>query len=373
MKNKKIHIVSFDIPFPADYGGVIDVFYRIKALHKIGFKITLHCFEYGKRKQQTALEDFCSTVHYYPRKKSVFSLFDKEPFIVSTRKIPELLENLNKDNAPILFEGLHTCGFLNDNSLKNRLKFARMHNVEHDYYNGLAKNALGWRKLFFKREAKKLQEFLPVLQHAQHLLVIQENDYSFFKKLHPSVYLLPISVPELKISKPVPTDDFCLFHGNLSVSENTNALTWLIENVDEIQHQRMIVAGKNPSKELINFCQMKEVVIVPNPSEEYLQKLIQSARIHLLYTEQSTGIKIKLLNALLSSGRVIVNPKMIEGTNLSFHVEIANNGEEFSQKIRTGMRNLLSEDEILLRWQSIQNEFDTEKNVKLIEGLINNN
>ncbi len=26
-----IHLISFDVPFPADYGGVIDVFYKIKA------------------------------------------------------------------------------------------------------------------------------------------------------------------------------------------------------------------------------------------------------------------------------------------------------------------------------------------------------
>jgi len=372
LSTKKIHIVSFDVPFPADYGGVIDVFYRIKALHELGFKITLHCFEYGKRKKQSELEKYCSTVYYYPRKKSIFALFDKEPFIVSTRKPMELLANLNIDEAPILFEGLHTCGFLDDNSLKNRLKFARMHNIEHDYYTALAKNALGWKKLYFKNEAKKLQAFLPIIQHAQHLLVIQENDYSFFKKIHSSVFLLPISVPKLEITSPVSTDNFCLFHGNLSVSENTNAMAWLIENVEEIQDQRMIVAGKNPSKEFINFCQMKEVVIVPNPSEEEMQKLIQTARIHLLYTDQSTGIKLKLLNALLSSGRVIVNPKMIEGTNLSYHVEIANSGEEFSQKIRQGMKNPLPKEVILQRWKTIQNEFDTVKNVKIMEGLINN-
>ena len=29
---KEIHIITFDIPYPANYGGVIDVFYKIKAL-----------------------------------------------------------------------------------------------------------------------------------------------------------------------------------------------------------------------------------------------------------------------------------------------------------------------------------------------------
>ena len=51
MSSKQLHIISFDVPFPADYGGVIDVFFKIKALHKADVKIILHCFEYGRLPQ----------------------------------------------------------------------------------------------------------------------------------------------------------------------------------------------------------------------------------------------------------------------------------------------------------------------------------
>jgi len=44
---KKLHIVSFDVPYPANYGGVIDVFYKLKALHSLGIEIYFHVFEYG--------------------------------------------------------------------------------------------------------------------------------------------------------------------------------------------------------------------------------------------------------------------------------------------------------------------------------------
>ena len=30
--NIHLHIVSFNVPLPADYGGIIDVFYRLKSL-----------------------------------------------------------------------------------------------------------------------------------------------------------------------------------------------------------------------------------------------------------------------------------------------------------------------------------------------------
>ena len=46
----QLHIISFDVPYPPDYGGAIDVFYKLKALNQEGVKIHLHCFEYGRGK-----------------------------------------------------------------------------------------------------------------------------------------------------------------------------------------------------------------------------------------------------------------------------------------------------------------------------------
>jgi hypothetical protein len=53
-----INIVAFDVPFPANYGGVIDVFHKIKTFNQLGVKVHLHCFEYG-RGNQPELEQYC--------------------------------------------------------------------------------------------------------------------------------------------------------------------------------------------------------------------------------------------------------------------------------------------------------------------------
>ena len=33
-----LHVIAFDVPYPANYGGVIDVFYRVKALSEAGVR-----------------------------------------------------------------------------------------------------------------------------------------------------------------------------------------------------------------------------------------------------------------------------------------------------------------------------------------------
>ncbi len=65
--DKHLHIITHDVPYPADFGGVIDLFYKIKTLHELGIKIHLHCFT-GKRTQQEELNKYCVSVKYYPRK-----------------------------------------------------------------------------------------------------------------------------------------------------------------------------------------------------------------------------------------------------------------------------------------------------------------
>ncbi len=83
LQNKIIHLVSFNIPYPPDYGGVMDVFYKIAALKKQGVGIILHCFSYGRTLSRT-LERECLRVHYYRRDLDLFHCVTPERFITET-------------------------------------------------------------------------------------------------------------------------------------------------------------------------------------------------------------------------------------------------------------------------------------------------
>ena len=55
---KYLHIITLDVPYPPDYGGVYDLFYKLPALQQQGVKIHLHCF-YKNRLPQRELEKYC--------------------------------------------------------------------------------------------------------------------------------------------------------------------------------------------------------------------------------------------------------------------------------------------------------------------------
>ena len=63
---KHLHIISLDVPYPANYGGVFDLFCKLPVLQAAGVKIHLHCFDNG-RGQQPELNKYCEEVFYYQR------------------------------------------------------------------------------------------------------------------------------------------------------------------------------------------------------------------------------------------------------------------------------------------------------------------
>lgn len=371
MNKQAIHIVSLDVPFPADYGGAIDIFYRIKALHELGFEITLHVFEYGRGKQ-VELNKYAKVI-YYPRNRSFLHFFSTRPFIVQSRKSKILLANLLKDNAPILFEGLHTTWNLENESIQKRMTFVRTHNIEHEYYNGLKKNASFVKSLFFQREAIKLKKYQSILSHCSHVLAIKPDDAEYMKKFNPNVHVLPASIPDI-LGAYTKVKRYSLFHGNLSVSENEAGVIWIIQALKSVIDPTfpLIIAGKNPSKRLKAICEKEKIELIANPSENKLYKLIQEAQIHVLYSSVSSGIKLKLLSCVHSSGQILVNDKMVLGTALEDFCKIARDAKEYKIDY-IGLQNspLLLED-FEKRSRFIQQYFNNKTNCSIIQKLIEN-
>lgn len=333
---QELHIVSFDIPYPANYGGAIDVFFKIKALCQQGVSITLHCFQYGTRKPQAALESLCKQVFYYPRKTGLSGISLQMPYIVFSRRNKKLLERLSKTQAPILFEGIHSCYYLNHPKLKSKTKVVRCMNVEHEYYAHLAAQSSGLKKLYCSIEAKKLKRFEPILKHAQHLLAITSKDEDHFTTNFPKVPSKTITAfhgNEINISKKA-AGNYALFHGSLNVVENEKAVLFLMHNVwNKIKHP-LIIAGRNPSKSVKSaISKQSNVTLIADSSQDKLDQLVSEAHMHLMYATQSSGLKLKLIKALFQGKHVIANDLMLSEKSLASTVVIANSAQEWKNSV----------------------------------------
>ncbi|MBN2635634.1 MAG: glycosyltransferase [Prolixibacteraceae bacterium] len=370
MQNFTINIVAFDIPFPPNYGGTIDIFYKLAALHNKGVHIILHCFEYNKP-QQKELEKYCEKIFYYPRKKGLKYIFSKLPYIIITRSSSQLLKNLKKNNFPILFEGLHTCYFLNAKELTNRKKIVRTHNIEHDYYTGLQKASKNsFKKIYYHFESKKLEKYEHILSAADAIISISKDDQKHFSEKFSNVHFIPAFHPFNKIVTKTGSGDYFLYHGNLSVEENITAINFLLEHVFNKTKARLIIAGKNPDKKLMaKAAGIPNVQLIANPDNRQMYELLENAHGCVLPAFQTTGFKLKLLVSLFSSRFVIVNNTMVQNTSLENLCIVANTATDFILAVNKTTDTEFNQkmmDERIAGLRDFSNDSNCDKLIKII-------
>lgn len=366
-----IEVVSFNIPYPPNYGGVIDVYHKLAALKKLGVKVILHAFLYN-RQPAKELEQICDKVYYYRRNTSLIKQFSALPYIVVSRKNDELYRRLSSTDNPILMEGIHTTYYLKKLVRQGKKIIVRTHNVEADYYYYLSKGAKNpVKRLYYRIEASKLKQYENVLRYATVVAAISESDKNFFSRINKNTVLLPAFSGLTEVKSRPGKGDYILFHGNLSVDENIKAVIWLTENVFARIDANVIVAGLNPPESLERLLQKyPNITLKKNLSQREMEDLIDNAHINILHTSQNTGIKLKLLNSLYNGRFCVANSLMVDNTGLEGLCHIANTPEDYVYAINTLMDKTFDEAEIQKRKDVLSRTFNNEEALgELIRSL----
>lgn len=370
-----LHIVSFDIPYPANYGGVIVIFNQIKALQAQGVKVILHCYQYGGRTPQPELANYCHEIYYYKRSRSLFYQLSFLPFIMRTRLSSALVKRLRKDQHPILFEGIHTAGLIWHPRLRSRQKLLRMHNIEWQYYESLSELTPAiapLEKAYYFSESIKLQRIEPkVLLHADEILAISGTDEAYYRALKANTHYIPAFHANTLVDSLLGRGDYVLFHGKLSVPDNELAATWLIEEVFSDFDVPFVIAGMDPSDRLRELAaQYENVRLVENPEEAEMDNLLAKAHINLLVSFQSSGVKLKLINALFRGRFCIVNDHIVRGTGLAKLCYVRNSAAAMRQTIEALINVPFEAGKMAERRSVLEVEFSNAENAKKLISLI---
>lgn len=374
MNDLHLHIIAFDIPYPPTYGGVIDVFYQIKALSEAGVMIHLHAFEYGKGQRSEEFEKLCFRVNYYPRSTGLISSIGLKPYITASRRSDLLMNELTKDNYPILFEGLHTCYHINDKRLAGRLKLFRATNIEHQYYANLALAERNiFNKIYFIIATFKLRYYQQVIRNADIILPVSNTDADYFQYKFPAkkVITMPCFHANRWTTGERSGGNYVLFHGNLEVAENERAAVYLMRKVMNDIDFPFIIAGNAPSKRLLHIAtRYPNVIIKASPDETTMAELITKAHIHLLITFQTTGLKLKLLNALYNGSFVVANNKILYGTGLEALCYVADTANEMKKQVQFLIKSEYRSAERNRNVNAVLENYDNTRNATKIVTLI---
>lgn len=353
---QKLQIVAFDNPFPPNYGGVIDVFYQIKALAALGVSIELHCFT-DTRRDFEVVESFCDAVYTYPKTSRFKALFSKKPIALATRENRMLTQRLSQSDAPVLLQGLQSAVMLVNGLGNSKAVYLRIQNIEQQYYRGLA-NAINnpLKALIYNWEARKFESFEPCLKSPQTLFTLSHHEQHYYSQLNASVYV-PVFHENEIVQQCSEFGEFALYHGNLSVADNLKTACFLIDVFKEVDYP-LVIAGSFRQeliqKKIKNY---KHMSFEPIETAEKLDALLARAHITLNLSFQRSGTKLKVMNALFKSRHCIVNENVIDEPEALAASHLCTSAVAIQEKVRD------------LRSEPFT-EF--EKRQKLLDGIFNN-
>jgi hypothetical protein len=345
------------------------MYYKIAALAMAGNQIILHYFAYREERGTAGIAEFCDEVHVYPRKSFYKALVAGQPYIVHSRINQQLIARLNQDEHPVLLEGLHCAGLIPFLRNNDRVVL-RMHNDEAKYYRQLASSEnAAWKKWYYRREAKALDSFQRSMKEDARVAFINELDLKQFAGHGHNAAFIPGFVPWQTVTSLPGAGTYCLYHGDMSVADNTRTAEWLISEVYKQGNFPFCIAGRNIPSRLSDMASgTSDLRLVNNPSDNELEQLIRQAHINLVPSNNATGTKIKLLHALFSGRYCITNSNGILGSGVKGSAVICEEPEAYLREIGRLFSHPFDEQQVENRQQALS-LFDNRKNAEKLSAL----
>lgn len=344
MELDELQIIALDNPSPPDYGGAIDMYYKLLALKSVGVKIYLHVFHKQgiRNKLDKRLQQAIDEYYFYPRRTKVMNLLRSVPFAVCSRDSDVLIDNL-KENVPLLFEGAHTtCQFdVIRSELPDQPIAIRGHNIETKYYRELSKHSLNpLKRFYYANESLKFASYEPkVYSQADYCFSVSSAEIETITSFGARAFWLPAffceKLPDASCIQKKPNgprkEISVLFHANFEVSLNVRAAEWLLSKTPLVKGMKFIFAGRNAAAvSLANS--VNDVVILNNPGKD-MDKIISSSDLVVLPGKQKSGVKLKLLKTIGALKPVIATPETLEGSGFENILSTFNTGEELAANI----------------------------------------
>ncbi|NIK79538.1 glycosyltransferase involved in cell wall biosynthesis [Paenibacillus castaneae] len=341
----KILVVCSDFPFPADHGGRVDTWGRIKVLAELGWKI--HLVVCGK--QMPSNEDmeaayvYVEDIRLCSRRSKLADLLHAIPMQVQSRSELRNVE-LEGDYDYVLLEGDYVYPILSNPKIKHETVILRVHNDEAVYFKALARSTKNIiHKMYYHMESSKFTVLQKkMLEKVDKYLFISSKEFDSFHKLNPSVksLFLPPPVTNERFRMNAFKSKKVVFIGSLFMPNNREAIQWYLEHIHPLmlkeQDYQFIIAG-NSRKQSLSWLEPYNLTrVVVHDTPKSLDDIYNSGYLFVNPMQNGAGVKLKTIEAIQNGLPVISTSIGYEGTGLvdNEHIMIADKPEQFYAKIK---------------------------------------
>ena len=354
----KILQVCKKFPFPVRDGEVIAVTSLGKSFRKLGAEVTLLAMNTSKHRVDIStlpknFTDIYKKIIDVPINNDITiigaikNLFEKESYHV-TRFINKKYENAlikllqSEDFDIVQIETIFLTQYIPIIRQYSKAKIVlRTHNVEHEIWKRFAEvTDFPPRRWYLNYLNKKLRRFeLENLSKCDLLLAITERDLRIFRLLgyRGKAMAIPVGLDKQEYKRPTTESKKNLsvgFIGSLDWMPNQEGLKWFLDNVWNNNNRDIIlhIAGRNAPDWLR---QIKQKNVVFHGEVEDAREFMLLHTISLVPLFSGSGIRIKILEAMMLGRTVITTTMGLEGIHAvdGEDVLIANTPYDFQAKL----------------------------------------
>jgi glycosyltransferase involved in cell wall biosynthesis len=354
----KILQISNRVPWPLNEGGNIGIYNYTRAYSELGHEVTLYCLDGAKH--NTPLEEAYKEL-------SKYATVDIVPIDTDVKMLPALshlllnksynvtrfynkefedkLSALLKENKfdVVQLEGTFVGPYIElVNQLHKGLLALRMHNVEFEIWERLAKNETNpIKKIYLNKLSKQLKSYeTQLLQKVDIVVPVTDDDGEKFKEIDPTAQCLTIPAGiDLDSWKYSPSQDIHDWYhiGSMEWHANSEAVNWYIKEI----HPKLVLldskyklhlAGKGIDK--TTFARYDRLMVKDNVPSAY--DFVKSLDVCVVPLKSGSGIRLKILEAMAAGKLVVSTTVGAQGIDYiaSKHLLIADTPSQYTEVYR---------------------------------------
>jgi hypothetical protein len=361
---RSLNIISGYLPCPNTLGDAQQTYWLIEALSGSGIQVHLFTFSDSDSKINTAateqLSKICSSVNTYPINQGHRNFSFSAPYATTKYQNTQLINDLNKNNFPILIEGLGPSELALSSAIENKKIWVRLLTYAPRYFRYLQeRSSAPLKKIFYQREAVLSKRILKKINQRVNWIVTSENDKKILEDsfLRDKIQILAaFKNSTSSITSKPGLGNFCLFQGNLSDAATHKTARWLLTHVFHNLKVPFVITGNNPSPSLVTLAHSKpHTCIVANPSSTERHDMIEKAQIVIQPSFIKDVADEALIEGIQKGRHCLTNNKTIN-SHLAACYHQGTSANAFQEIIIQLYHHPFSEEEIETRKRLIASE-----------------
>ena len=341
----KITFIANEMPYPPNHGGRVDIWRRIKGMHKAGVRLQFIAWQGSNPENRAKREDieelgkYVDEVHLINIDRSWLGRALRLPYLLRYPSLAATMTAASRQKrdlsdlvrlygpSAVWLESIYGAALAQKITDKHKIPlYVRSHNIEHQYMRRLASLATdGQERIALRLNMLHLESLeRRLLRRARRFYDCSYDDLLWWQSqgYDNGIFLPQTIVPEEDFSAsaepPFQPDKFDIaFMGNLHSPNNVEGLLWFLQQVvPKVLQARpeasILIAGSRPKDEIRVACaRHRQITLLPNPANS--TDIYLAGKVLVNPVLSGSGVMVKSIEMLFFDGFLVGTRQSIYG------------------------------------------------------------